>query len=428
MQGHPLGVAEKMPDEPVKNLLPRLNTRREYFDYLDHWTVGTVNDLRAHMTNRALVKAYLLETSRFNGARDAIAALRSAHQEVDQIDHALYRLRWVGEGADWALVEVEDQRYPVVYTALDSQEANRRVDHLLSTSPLLDRAWFAAPMFQRLWKVVLEAFPEHRFSQIVFEHESLFEALADDLTPTSSDDEDQDDVRESEDRIEVERRRARMQITERIGKLAKALAKMRPEYEPLESIVRLRIPAPRRGGHDVYFDGRFTNRSDSMTSLRQTVGMVTNIYRHTTEKAEEASWPKSSDVMATRQPMSLGAPLLVKFSEKLEQPTFERWIAALKRKNNRFRLWGNPIELSKGKVHLYAVDTHLWQPIDLEITRNHLYALLPAGTCGNTIHRLVANIQRFVDPKLEIYIGSESYESFIARAPVNQTGGGAAGG
>jgi len=412
-----------MPEEPVKNLLPRLSTRRQYFDYLDHWMVGTVDDLRAHMTNRALVKAYLLETSRSNGARDAITALQSARQEVDQVDETLYRLRWSGEGTDWALVEVEDQRYPVVYTALDSQEANRRVDHLLSTSPMLDRAWFAAPMFQRLWRVVLEAFPQYRFSQIVFEHESLFEVFADDLSAAASAEDDLD-----EGKIEVERRRARMQITERIGKLAKALSRMRPEYEPLESIVRLRIPAPRRGGHDVYFDGRFTNRSDSMTSLRQTVGMVTNIYRHATETAEEASWPKSSDATTTRQPISLGAPLLVKFSEKLEQATFERWITALKRKNNRFRLWGNPIELSKGKVHLYAVDAHLWQPVDLEITRDHLYALLPNGTCGNTIHRLVANIQRFVDPKLETYIGDQPYEAFIAKAPVNQSSGGAASG
>lgn len=417
-----------MSDEPAKNLLPRLSTRREYFDYLDHWTVGTVDELRAHMTNRALVKAYLLETSRSNGARDAIAALLAALQDVSQVDDTLYRLSWSGEGADWALVEVEDQRYPVLYTALDSREAGRRVDHLLNTSPLLDRAWFAAPMFQHLWKVVIEAFPEHRFSQIVFEHESLFEAFAEYLNLAPSDDDDQEDVQDTEDRIEVERRRARMQITERIGKLAKALLRMRPEYEPLESIVQLRIPAPRRGGHDVYFNGRFTNRSDSMTSLRQTVGMVTNIYRHTTETAEAASWPKSSDVMTSGQPISLGAPLLVKFSEKLEIATFERWIAALKRKNNRFRLWGNPIELSKGKVHLYAVDAHLWQPIDLEITRDHLYAMLPSGTCGNTIHRLVANIQRFVDPKLETYIGDQSYEAFIAGAPVKQTSGGAASG
>jgi thymidine phosphorylase len=85
---------------PTKNLLPRLGTRREYFDYLDRWTVGTVDKLRTHMTTRALVKAFLLETSRFNGSRDALAALGSLHQEIAPVDDTLYRLRWRGEESD----------------------------------------------------------------------------------------------------------------------------------------------------------------------------------------------------------------------------------------------------------------------------------------------------------------------------------------
>jgi len=376
------------------------------------------------MTTRALVKAFLLETSRFNGARDAIATLSSIYQEINQVDDTLYRVRWSGETTDWALIEVEDERYPILYTALKTDVANRRVDQLVHSSSLLDKAWFAAPMFQRLWKLVLDAYPGHRFSKIVFEHESIYEAFVDDMIVSPDSEEEQDDVGDDEDVIGVERRRARMQITERIGKLDKALLKMRPEYDPLESIVSLRIPAPRRGGHDVYFDGRFTNRSDSMTSLRQTVEVVTSIYRYATEMAEEASWPQTVDVATSGRPISLGMPLLVKFSQELELATFERWIASLRRKNNRFRLWGNPINLGPGKVHIYAVDNHLWQPIDLEITRGHLYALLPSGTCGNTIHRLVANIQRFVDPKLETYIGDQKYEDFIAQAPADRASGG----
>jgi hypothetical protein len=412
-----------MAEEPVKNLLPPLASRREYFDYLDRWTVGTVDDLHAHITTRALVKAYLLETSRTNGARDALGALSSVHQKISRVDDTLYRLRWAQDAGDWALVEVEDQRYPVLYTALESPVANRRVDQVVFRSPLLDRAWFAAPMFRRLWQLVLDAYPVHRFSQIVFEHESLYEAFTDDLGVASGDDEEElSDERDEEDTLGVERRRARMQIAERIGKLHKALESMRPLYDPLESIVRLRIPAPRRGGHEVYFDGRFTNRSDSMTSLRQTVRVVTSIYGHSTEAAEDLTWPEKSNVLTSGRPISLGVPLLVKFNQELELPTFERWIAALRRKNNRFRLWGNPIELGPGRVHMYAVDNHLWQPIDLEIARDHLYALLPFGTCGNTIHRLVANVQRFVDPKLDIYVGDRPYEDFINQAPADRPG------
>jgi len=419
-----------MLEEPVKNLLPNLGTRREYFDYLDRWIVGTVDDLRAHMTTRALVKASLLETSRYNGSRDAIAALGSKQQTTSRIDDTLFRVRWRGENMDWALVEVEDERYPILYTALETKVASQRVDQLVHSSPLLDKAWFAAPMFRRLWKLVLDAYPSQRFSKIVFEHESIFEVFKDDLAVDSDSKEEEEEieeeeVEEEEEVISPERRRARMQITERIGKLDKALQKMRPEYEPLESIVSMRVPAPRRGGHDIYFDGRFTNRSDSITALRQTIEVVKNIYRYSTEMAEDASWPRAVDTSSTNKPVSLGMPLLIKFSQELDLDTFERWIASLRRKNNRFRLWGNPINRGPGKVHIYAIDNHLWQPVDLEVARDHLYALLPSGTCGNTIHRLIANTQRFIDPKLETYIGDKKYEDFIDKAPIDATNGGA---
>jgi hypothetical protein len=51
--------------------------------------------------------------------------------------------------------------------------------------------------------------------------------------------------------------------------------------------------------------------------------------------------------------------------------------------------------------------------MDLEITRNHVYALLPTGTCGNSVHRLVTNVQRFVQPKVSVFIGEHSYEDFL---------------
>ncbi len=68
------------------------------------------------------------------------------------------------------------------------------------------------------------------------------------------------------------------------------------------------------------------------------------------------------------------------------------------------------------KVHAYGVDRHVWQPIDLELTPAHVVALLPEGTCGNTIHRLITNIQRFLDPAVEAWIGDAPYDDFLKLA------------
>lgn len=391
----------------MKNLLPQLNSRRDYFDYLDRWTVGTVDDLRESRTTRALVKAFLLETSHANGHRDTVTALESADQVIHDVDSSLLSLRWPGDTDAWAVVDIEDERYPVLYTGLESQDAQLRIDKLVRNSPLLDRSWFAANVFRHLWDVIGTNYPEHRFSQLVFEYEDVYEA-----NPVVDVGIDDTEVL-SDNRFE--RRRARMQISERIGRLRNALDSMRPVYTPLESIVRIRIPAPQHGGVDVYYNGQFTNRSDSIISLTQAVQWMMSLYRNSTELVETLTWAQSKEVVAGESALLPGAPLLIKFNETLDAGTFNRWIASLSRKNNRFRLWGTPIHLGDSKVHLYAVDNHLWQTIDLEITREHLYAVLPTGTCGNTIHRIVTNVQRFVDPKPSVYVGDQTYDALIER-------------
>jgi hypothetical protein len=47
-----------------------------------------------------------------------------------------------------------------------------------------------------------------------------------------------------------------------------------------------------------------------------------------------------------------------------------------------------------------------WQPISLELSATRVVALLPKGTCGNTFHRLVTNVQRHVCPKIDVWLGA----------------------
>jgi hypothetical protein len=111
-----------------------------------------------------------------------------------------------------------------------------------------------------------------------------------------------------------------------------------------------------------------------------------------------------------------GAPVFMRFSEPLSDVVFGRWMALMFAKRSRFRLWGNPIQIAGNQVHVYGVDRHLWQPVYLEFTNRHAMAILPKGTCGNSILRLVTNIQRFVDPAVQTWLGEESYASVVKRA------------
>jgi hypothetical protein len=78
------------------------------------------------------------------------------------------------------------------------------------------------------------------------------------------------------------------------------------------------------------------------------------------------------------------------------------------------------VRLGPTKIHVYGADRHLWQPINLEITSKGIVAILPQGTCGNTFHRLVTNIQRYVCPNIEAWLGSKSFQSLADSMPTEQ--------
>ena len=69
-----------------------------------------------------------------------------------------------------------------------------------------------------------------------------------------------------------------------------------------------------------------------------------------------------------------------------------------------FRILGKPIWVNDNKVHIYGTDIHLWQKVLLELSREEFVVILPTGTCGNTIHRLVTNIQRYLDPGVSVLL------------------------
>jgi len=157
--------------------------------------------------------------------------------------------------------------------------------------------------------------------------------------------------------------------------------------------------------------------------------MVYNIVKETKEAKmqKEVKMQKEAKIMEQKKTSEkekvtipgqfqklIGSPVIIKFKEPLSRETFDYWIkSTFGRVNNRLRLWGNPIKLGPTKVHVYGVDKHLWKPIFLELTDKHLIAIVPEGTCGNTIHRLICNVQKYIDPAATAYIGDVEYKNIV---------------
>jgi len=390
--------------------LPRLQSREEFVDHLEGFAFPTVSELERGKS-RKLIKTYMLETARHAHATPELASLFPERVQLHRLDDTMYRVEDAAHGNKVVgLLEALDKRHPVFYTTLAADESNKWVRQVVDRNPWLDRLWLSSPILFELWQYVQRSTPDHRYVRLGFEHEAWYEAASDLSDPATEDEDD-----EATDGL-VERRRSKVMLTERLAVLQDKLPRLVDLYDPLRSLVQLQIPSGGRGGHLLYHDGRATNRSDSFVEHRATVSLVVGLYRRITEHAETRLWVDTTEVGDGGITVN-GAPVTIRFGDPLSEATFNRFVdLGLQRRTSRFRIGGYVTRRGPTKVHMAAIDRHLWQPFLLEATAKQMLLVLPRGTCGNTVHRLVTNVQRYLDPSAEVWLGSERYELAVANS------------
>lgn len=393
--------------------LPRLQSREEFVDYLEGFVPNTEAELEEVKPARKLIKTYMLETASRNHKTPELGSLFPKNVQLHRLDDTLYRVEDANHNGEVVgLLEALDDRHPVIHTTMKADESNKWTRKMVDNNPWLDRLWLSSPILFELWNHVQHTTPSDRYVRLGFDHEAHYEAL--DSGESFFDSEDT--IYEEDDGVQglTERRKSKVTITERLLILKRKLGEFIDLYDPLHSLVQLQVPSGGRGGHLFYHDGHVTNRSDSFLEHRAALRLVLKLYRNITEHAENQLW---FDVTKTDTDAyyMCGSPLTIQFSNPLTSATFDRFVdLGLRRRTSRFRIGGYITRHGPTKIHMAAIDRHLWQPLLLELTSKQLLVVLPKGTCGNTIHRLVTNVQRSLDPKVDVWLGSESYESAVA--------------
>ncbi len=400
--------------------LEAVQNREEVVDFFEGYSQEPDEDA-VPARRKPPVKTYMLETVPDGRPEpDLVTTLQRQGHSLSQIGDGLFKIR---DGATRDTVGILEQlmtRHPVIYTPEKADRMDRWVTRLVDADPQLDHLWLSGRAFEQLLETVLKITPGHRFGRIVFQYMNAFETEDDfeSRSPQGADSGHDETSPQDDDDYVPERRATKFSVVDRLDVLKTKLDLMRKIYSPLHAIHQLRFPARGRGGHDFYAHGKATNRSQSFTDHRQHVQFVLRLYKKATESTEHAAWQRVETSHIANQHGGqdlLGAPVILRFSEKLTTTVFDRFIqATFRRKHNRFRLWGNPIRLGPTKVHVYALDRHLWQPLFLEITAEKIVAIIPKGTCGNTIHRLVTNVQHYLDPAVGVMVGDQSYGSLLA--------------
>ncbi|CNE51346.1 Uncharacterised protein [Mycobacterium tuberculosis] len=385
--------------------IPYMDTREAYFDLFDGVTQETTKGREKRHLPGGLVKSYLLETLGDTANLESFEKLFArSNLTATPIsgDERIFRITDARHNGI-ALAERFDDRYLALYTLLPTNTSDSLVQRAVSSNPLLDHLWLSSQSFNALWDHVRRSNSGRRYGRITFEHESIFEYPEADVD---------EHVRKDE------RRASRFTMVDRLDEIQAQMGPLRNTYAPLASITHLRIPAASRGGHDLYYDGKVTNRSDSFLDHRASLTNVIQMYSGLTQAVEEKLWISGPEDHDESFALDSAVAELI-FSQPLSEAAFKRWVLSLfNNKRNRFRISGFHTWLSDRKVHANAIDQHLWQPIILELTPSRVVAVLPKGTCGNSVNRLISNVQRYIDPNVRAYIGDVEYSEMIPLAGI----------
>ncbi|MBI3760709.1 MAG: hypothetical protein HY260_02465 [Chloroflexi bacterium] len=396
-------------------------SREEVFDFLDDYAFERKEEIDRRQLGKetGLIKTYVFETSPENPASSGpVTLLRGTDWQVEPIGHdGLYTAR-DSEG-ELGFIELVSPRHLMLHSIRKKEKADGAVIRAVRNTAQLDSLWLAGEYFLNLWKTVILPQSPDRFITLKFEHLTQFEDAAAGFDETDDDREEE----RSEENI-AERRASISTITERAERVGKFLPQLQSFHPPFKAVKMLRIPASERGGYEFWSWGKITYRAPSFREGREQALSVTRLYEQTTRAIERTLWLRTEPVaMKGGEGLTLrGAPLVLQFSQPLSLSTFHNLVAVtFERGQGPLRLWGNPIWLNERKVHVYGIDLHLWQRLYLELTPYRMVVVMPHGTCGNTAHRLMTNIQRYVDPAVTMYIGETTYSDIIREALLGKT-------
>jgi len=389
-------------------------SREKVFDFLDDYACQRKEEIDRRQLGKeqGLIKSYLMETLPTNGdsVMDVPAILRGTGWQVDPIDNtALYQVR--DSKGEIGFLEPLSSRHLALHSIKKTDRADKALRNTVLATAQLDFAWLAGSTFQTIWQhLILPQMPD-RFVTFKFEHLARFE---DTLWDGQDEGMDED---WSVDEL-IEHRASRLAITERSNKIEKFLPQLQNYHPPFRAIKMLRIPAAEtRGGYDFWSWGKVTYRAPTFRDGHTQILSITRLYEQTTQTIERRLWlqAEKTSLRGGGESVTLtGAPVTLTFDPPLPLSTFQNFITTtFERGQGPLRLWGNPIHLGERKVHIYGIDRHLWKRIYLEITPQRMIVVLPRGTCGNTVHRLVTNVQRYLDPKVEVFVADVRYNDLV---------------
>lgn len=338
------------------------------------------------------VKSYALEVNSGHeepNPLDAVAALGSSlGLSMSRTDDPALALLW--DDSVGLFVDVLDPRFWLIHTAAPAGIVQGQLRRAVWSSRGIDWCWFP-------WQFLrgLQGAGEPRWFKSEFR--------GDELLPLEG-------VRARRLRVQLEGDSADELLDQLVGderyRLSTAL-----------SGVALRMRDPDLGVVDeaAHYQGRFAARGAAfelhLGFMASAVQAYAQAVRHI-ERHFSIGWEGSEQTGFGFE----GHVLEIRFGRRIDD--LGRFLTGLFSCRDPFRLWAVPRLVNDQFAEAEVVDLHVGQQFRMDITPEWLRVYLSTGVCGNTVVRLVTNLQRRYDAA--VVAGDETIDlTTLASQPVN---------
>ena len=334
---------------------------------------------------RGPLKTYIVEAHAHNG--DSIRSGAASSVLFDAADrHKLHvqetkdkNLFEVSRGEAGFFFDVLDPRFWIVHTMSNIDIAEEILNTLIEDNPHLDHAWPPSELMRDIQKT-----GRPRGFAVDFDETVL-------LPP-------------HEDRFEDEPN-AIVKIRHG-GTGAETWLKRLEEFAPSVlafSMVKFSREEKNTGGYiiqELNDKGRLKAAGNSINLHLQVVSTVLHEYKSLILAIEESTRVRPS--LEGNGKILLGEPLVFDFPQPLRD--FNAFVRELVSCREPLKLWGIVEEVGTKRVHVEGVDLHTGSRLRFDVTPNFMRIYLGPRACGNTVARLLRNLQAHINSTIQIRI------------------------
>ena len=346
----------------------------EFHECLEDWLSPPKRDGDDYLGGRLReLKSYVLET---NGGCKREGSNGDIKWQIEDTGVNKLKILRVEHGEDTheSFMDTTDDRFYILHTNEKSETATRIVDMFTDgSSHAFDRMWMHHGILEAIVKKAGNSFGGFGVK------------YSDELYRKADEDGSKSAIEDLNITVNGSMARTVEEIMRNEGCLESAIA-----YNKLR-ITRGEDGSPDCASDDVTNAGYFAMKhGKSVRDHLDLVDISKNVYSDAINGIEECRLGtrhiNGKDIIG-------GRTLNFTFSKSI--PDLPLFISRVFNATKPFKIWGLESELEDGYFDVLGIDLHTNDSIDFEITKDFMRVYLSKGSCGNTVLRLLTNLQLY---------------------------------